>query len=123
MAKGSKSRGRGHRPALSRHGELTLADVDWLGERSCLPQRVIETLTELVENREDGQSAESESVARPSTDDTIEVRATTAAVALAKAKDIRLADVEATGHVGSDGSPRIIVADVRRAVAERSASA
>jgi len=56
MAKRSQSSKSKHRPALSKHGELTMADVEWFAEHSYLPEGVIETLAEVVTAREESRS-------------------------------------------------------------------
>jgi len=108
--RGSK-RTRKHWPARSRHGELTLDDVEWLAEHSELPARVIKTLTDVVTARENGQ-----------TDGVPDVSATRGAVELANADGIRLADIEGSGQKGADGRRKVTIGDVRRAAAQAAAA-
>jgi hypothetical protein len=108
--RGSK-RTRKHWPARSRHGELTLGDVEWLAEHSELPARVIKTLTDVVTARETGQ-----------TDDAPDAGATKGAVELARAESIGLADVEGTGRRGPDGRRKVTLADVKRAASPATAA-
>jgi hypothetical protein len=103
--RGSK-RTRKHWPARSRHGELTLGDVEWLAKHSELPPQVIKTLTDVVTARENGQA-----------DGASDVSATKGAVELAKAQNIGLADIEGTGRKGPDGQRKVTIGDVKRAAA------
>jgi len=103
--RGSK-RTRKHWPARSRHGELTLDDIEWLAEHSELPARGIKTLTDVVTARENAR-----------TDGAPDVSATKGAVELAKAQSIGLADIEGSGRKGPDGQRRVTIGDVKRAAA------
>lgn len=112
--RGSK-RTRRHWPARSRHGELTLGDVEWLAEHSELPARAIRTLADVVTARENGQ-ADEQGTGAP------DVSASEGAVELAKAEHIALADVDGTGQKGPDGRRRVTKGDVKRAAAARAAA-
>jgi len=112
MAKtrGSK-RTRKRWPARSRHGELTLGDVEWLAEHSELPAQVIKTLTDVVTARGNGQ-----------TDVAPDVSATKGAGELAKAEGIGLADIEGSGQKGPDGRRKVTIGDVKRAATAAAAA-
>ncbi len=56
MPKKSQPKRRRNRPPLHKHGELTMADVEWFTEHSYLPEGVIETLAEVVTTREEARS-------------------------------------------------------------------
>jgi pyruvate/2-oxoglutarate dehydrogenase complex dihydrolipoamide acyltransferase (E2) component len=94
-------------------GELTLEDVEWLAEHSDLPDGVINTLTEVVRERDQAPDQQP---------DTNEVRASKFAIALAKEKGIELGEVKGTGQTGPEGRRTIKKSDVEEEIAKREAS-